>query len=184
MSQTTKMFAPAMRKTGFFSEWARYIDTESTPSLLANLVLEHMRDGDNGEIRKAASFFSVFIKTRSWADVLSDLRDEIPAKEFESLEKPFAKEFYDGMRHLILTQVEAYWREFEESQPQPEGEKESQPQQEAEKEALQTLSTTVVELVKQQVAIQMTALVPTIVAAMKKAMREESGDTWKDKEGN
>lgn len=169
MSQMVKMFAPAMRKTGFFSEWARYIEAESSPEMLANLVLEHMRDASNDEIRRAASAFAAFIKTRSWTDVLSDLKDEIPANEFESLEKPIAKGFYADLRHLILMQVEDYWKDFVAS-------KESE---DAKPQITPSLSLAVVELVERQISIKMEALLPNIIEELKKHFRKQAGEDWK-----
>lgn len=173
MSQLTKMFAPTLLKIGFFSEWARYVSTRSSPETLANVVLELMRDAEHDDRRAAASMFASFIKIRTWEDVLLELKDEIPATTFDAMGSSFAKGFYAEIRILILMQIEAYWREMKEANSQ-----------DFQKEVTETLSIAIVELIKQQVVIQMNALVPTIVAAMKKTMREESGDSWKDEEGN
>ncbi|HXX92350.1 MAG TPA: hypothetical protein VEN81_01875, partial [Planctomycetota bacterium] len=104
-------------------EWALHVEEEADPTTFANMYLEWMRDPQNHESRQACSMFANVMKVRSWAKMMKILEPKLPADIVAVFKKPYATDFYDGFKEMVVKQVMAYWQGFLEEQERIEQER-------------------------------------------------------------
>lgn len=104
-------YAPALAADGIFQEWALQVRMKVRPYLFASFMLEQMRDVREGEKRAAYTALITFMKTRDWTEAASLFLPHFADADRAALAMPFAKEFYDLLRLLVVGQVESYWEE-------------------------------------------------------------------------
>lgn len=93
-------------------EWSRHVKLKESPTTFASLYMEIMRDPMDHEGRKNCAMFASFIKVRSWETVLTTLTPKLDPDVLESFQTPFAAEFYEGFKAMVIDQIRAYWEAF------------------------------------------------------------------------
>lgn len=165
-------FVKELRKCGVLTEWIRVMKAGAPPTVLANLFLEYMRDPDKHQLRQACAAFCSFIDYRSWPSVLEILKPTLTQEEQEGFKDDKAEAFYLGFRLLTLSQINNYWKEFMETQPQ-------HPLAKKDLDSIGAAEKRLLEFVKDEVALQMKEIEKTMTKAIADALRRESGEDWK-----
>lgn len=104
-------------------EWALHVEEKADPTTFANMYLEWMRDPNRHEARQACSMFANVMKVRNWKRMLAILEPKLPADIVTQFKTPFATDFYDGFKAMVLEQIRAYWQGFLEDQQKRDLEK-------------------------------------------------------------
>lgn len=101
---------PAFKQV--IKEWSRQVAREEDPTTFANMYLEWMRDPVDSESRKGCSMFANFMKTRSWDEMLAVIGPRLDKDVLKIFKTPFAVDFYEGFKAMVIEQVRAYWEDF------------------------------------------------------------------------
>lgn len=101
---------PAFKQV--IKEWSRQVRLEEDPTTFANMYLEWMRDPVDSESRKGCSMFANFMKTRSWDEMMAVIGPKLDPDVLKIFKTPFASDFYEGFKAMVVEQVRAYWEEF------------------------------------------------------------------------
>jgi len=111
-SKIESMFMPAFMKLELFSEFARQIKFKETPHTLVNFYMELMRSPDSNDERQAAATFLVFMRGRSWVEVLEMLSRYVDAEEMKEFREPHAEKFFMDVVLIAQQQVQDYLEQF------------------------------------------------------------------------
>jgi DNA-binding XRE family transcriptional regulator len=106
-------------------EWALHVEEEASPDTFANMYLEWMRDPEHHQTRQACSMFANVMKVRNWKRLLAILEPKLSPEILTQFRKPYATDFYDGFKAMVLEQIRAYWQGFLEDQQKRDEEKRS-----------------------------------------------------------
>lgn len=167
MPSITNLFAPALQKIGFFSEWARHVAARATPEILAGLMPEGLRT-ENSDVRAPFTVFAAYMRSRTWAEVVEDFSTFLSPEDYAKMRAPGGEDFYKVFRDLIIGQVEDYYRQFQAQQPiQPSPEKSKQER--------------IARLIRDEVSLQLGQLQSAIMEQLKKM--KDDGEGWKDGSG-
>jgi hypothetical protein len=101
---------PAFKQV--IKEWSRQVSMEEDPTTFANMYLEWMRDPVDSESRKGCSMFANFMKTRTWDEMLAVIGPRLDKDVLKIFKTPFAADFYEGFKAMVIEQVRAYWEDF------------------------------------------------------------------------
>jgi len=71
-----------------------------------------MRDPVDSESRKGCSMFANFMKTRTWDEMLAVIGPRLDKDVLKIFKTPFAADFYEGFKAMVIEQVRAYWEDF------------------------------------------------------------------------
>lgn len=170
MSTMTDLFLADLGKAGFFEEWARFVRTKAPAAALAAFALEGMRDAEDGRKRQAFTAFAAFMRTRTWAEALSELRGAFRKEDMEALEDAFAEQFYLRLREMILGQIEEYYNQVlteENGRMKEVNAMFCDPK----------VAANIALLIRQEVVVQMEAFQKRFEENVKRLMEE--GDDWK-----
>lgn len=165
-------FVKELRKCGLLTEWIRVMKAGAPPAVLANLFLEYMRDHDKHKLRQACAAFCAFIDYRPWLSVLERLNQTLTPDEQEGFKDDKAEAFYLGLRLLVLAQVNDYWKQFIQTQPQ-------HPLVKKDLDGIGAAEKRLLEFIKDEVSLQMKEIEKTMTKAITDALRRESGEDWK-----
>jgi hypothetical protein len=97
-------------------EWALHVQEEADPTTFANMYIEWMRDPERHQARQACSMFANVMKVRNWKRMLAILEPKLSAEVMVQFRKPYATDFYDGFKTMVLEQIRVYWQAFLEEQ--------------------------------------------------------------------
>lgn len=93
-------------------EWSAHVEAEADPTTFASMFLEWMMDPVRHDVRQACSMFANVMKIRDWKKMMKILGPKLDPEVKVQFEKPFAADFYDGFKAMVLEHVRAYWQNF------------------------------------------------------------------------
>jgi hypothetical protein len=91
------------------NEWFLHLKN-GHPALLATVMLEWMRDPDNGALRKSAVTACAFLSVRSWPEVLRAVGEHF-GKDLVPFDLPGAAEFFEKFKAMMKSEVKSYWED-------------------------------------------------------------------------
>lgn len=93
-------------------EWALHVESESDATTFANFYMEMMRDQKNDESRQACAGFATYMKPRNWDLMLRSLAPHLEPDVLRAFKHPYAKDFYEQFRAMVIEQIREYWEQF------------------------------------------------------------------------
>jgi hypothetical protein len=89
-------------------ELSLHLERKVSPALMANSVLELLRDSSDPVTRKATTLSITFLSARSWQEVLDALGVRF-SENFSKWDTPEATAYFDRFKAMILAQIEDFW---------------------------------------------------------------------------
>lgn len=93
-------------------ELVRNIKKKNDPNIFASLYLEIMRDPKNDDLRRDACALLMFSGSRSWDEMLKELKPTVNKANLKILKSPTANLFYVNWKKMVMFQVKRYWRSY------------------------------------------------------------------------
>jgi hypothetical protein len=93
-------------------EWALHVETENDATTFANFYMEMMRDQKNDESRQACAGFATYMKPRNWDLMFRSIAPHLDPDVLRAFKTPYAKDFYEQFRAMVIEQIKEYWEQF------------------------------------------------------------------------
>lgn len=91
-------------------EWALHVEVGNDPSVFTTLFLEMLRDENNAEVRKAATFLYTLMAARPWKKMYPVFKPYLPEAIVPVMESPAAEPFYEAFRAMVYAQMQGYYQ--------------------------------------------------------------------------
>jgi hypothetical protein len=111
-SKVEALFMPTFLEMDLLTEFARQIRFKETPHLFVNFYMELLRSPTLDAERQAATTFLVFVRGRSWPEVLELFSRHAGPEEMKALQEPHAEKFFTEFALMAQQQVQDYWEQF------------------------------------------------------------------------
>jgi len=92
------------------SEWARQVAAQVPPGSFLGFFMDGYQDPVDHAFRKACRVFSVYIRTRSWAELRASLDPHLSPDEKKAFANDWAEEFYEAFRACFFEEVDGFWK--------------------------------------------------------------------------
>jgi len=93
-------------------EWGLAVSVKAKPSTFANTFLVWMNDPENTTYKKATSTFALFLENRDWPSMFEAMQRNLSAKITEPFKSPYAAEFYEAFRVIVVESTRYLYAEF------------------------------------------------------------------------
>lgn len=92
------------------SEWARQIAAQVTPGTFLGFFMDGYQDPVDHAFRKSCRIFSVYIRTRNWAELKAALDPHVSPEEKKAFSTEWAEAFYESFRVCFFEEVDGFWK--------------------------------------------------------------------------